>query len=43
LVDSRNVATAFMPDTEDLAWLSSYLTACKTLSEALFADMPEDR
>ena len=32
-----------MPDTDDLAQLSSYFTACETLAEALFADMPEDR
>ena len=32
-----------MSESEDLARLSGYFTACETLAESMFADMPEDR
>jgi hypothetical protein len=32
-----------MPDSQDLSQLSAYFTACETLAESLFADMPADR
>ena len=32
-----------MSESDDLARLSSYFTACETLAESMFADMPDER